>query len=71
LKTINPRYAERVPLDNASLLARRVYASDLDVFDRLYEKEGRDLKRAIGRIITLARSNPKDPFAALRAWVGS
>ena len=32
LKTISPRYAERVPLDNASLLARRVYASDLDVF---------------------------------------
>jgi predicted aminopeptidase len=71
LKTINPRYAERVPLDNASLLARRVYASDLDVFDRVYEKEGRDLKRAIGRIITLAKSNPKDPVAALRAWVGS
>src|SRR3954469_11631094 len=46
LKTINPRYAERVPLDNASLLARRVYASDLDVFDQVYEKEGRDLKRA-------------------------
>ena len=71
LKTINPRYAERVPLDNASLLARRVYASDLDVFDRVYEKEGRDLKRSIGRIITLAKSNPKDPFAALRGWVGS
>jgi len=51
LKTISPRYAERVPLDNASLLARRVYASDLDVFDRIYNKEGRDLKRTIGRVI--------------------
>jgi predicted aminopeptidase len=71
LKTINPRYAERVPLDNASLLARRVYASDLDVFDRLYEREGRDLKRTIGRIIGLAKSSPKEPFAALRKWVGS
>jgi predicted aminopeptidase len=70
LKTINPRFAERVPLDNASLLARRVYASDLDVFDRVYEKEGRDLKRSIGRIIGLAKSNPKNPFAALRSWVG-
>ena len=71
LKTINPRYAERVPLDNASLLARRVYASDLDVFDRVFEKEGRDLKRTIGRIIGLAKANPKDPFVALRAWAGS
>lgn len=67
-RTINPRYAQRVPLDNASLLARRVYASDLDVFDRVYEKEGRDLKRTIGRIIGLAKSNPKAPFAALRGW---
>jgi predicted aminopeptidase len=70
LKTISPRYAERVPLDNASLLARRVYASDLDVFDRIYEKEGRDLKRTIGRIIGLAKSDPKAPFSALRKWVG-
>jgi predicted aminopeptidase len=70
LKTINPRFAQRVPLDNASLLARRVYASDLDVFDRVYEREGRDLKRTIGRVIGLAKSNPKNPFAALRAWVG-
>ena len=70
LKTINPRYAERVPLDNASLLARRVYASDLDVFDQVYEKEGRDLKRTIGRVIALAKANPKAPFAALRIWLG-
>jgi predicted aminopeptidase len=70
LKTISPRYAERVSLDNASLLARRVYASDLDVFDRVYEREGRDLKRTIGRIISLAKSNPKQPFAALLQWAG-
>jgi len=71
LKTISPRYAERVPLDNASLLARRVYASDLDVFDRVYDKEGRDLKRTIGRIISLAKSNQKQPIVALRQWVGA
>ena len=71
LKTINPLYAQRVQLNNAALLARRVYASDLDVFDLIYEKEGKDLKRAIGRIIGLAKSNPKSPFTALRKWVGS
>jgi hypothetical protein len=47
-----------------------VYASDLDVFDLIYEKEGRDLKRTIGRVIGLAKANPKAPFAALRKWVG-
>jgi predicted aminopeptidase len=71
LKTISPRYAERVPLDNASLLARRVYASDLDVFDQIYVREGRDMKRTIGRMIALAKSNPKDPASALRRWVGA
>jgi predicted aminopeptidase len=70
LKTINPLYAQRVQLNNAALLARRVYASDLDVFDLVYQKEGLDLKRTIGRIIGLAKSHPKAPFAALRAWVG-
>ena len=70
LRTINPRYAQRVPLDNASLLARKVYASDLDVFDRIYEREGRNLRRTIGRVIALARSEPASPFGALRKWVG-
>src|SRR5882757_3345088 len=69
LKTINTLYAERVQLNNAALLARRVYATDLDVFDRIYEKEGRDLRRSIGRVIALAKANPKDPFAGLRRWV--
>jgi predicted aminopeptidase len=70
LKTINPRFAQRVPLDNASLLARRVYASDLDVFDRVYEREGRDLRRTIGRIIALAKASPTKPFDALNDWLG-
>jgi len=69
LKTISPLYADRVQLNNAALLARRVYATDLDVFDRVYEKEGRDLKRTIGRIIGLAKAQPKAPFSALENWV--
>jgi predicted aminopeptidase len=70
-RTINPRYAERVPLDNASLLARRVYASDLDLFDQVYEREGRDLKRTIGRVIALAKSKPNAPFAGIADWLAA
>ncbi|HEX6628334.1 MAG TPA: aminopeptidase [Gemmatimonadaceae bacterium] len=69
-KTINPLYAQRVTLNNAALLARRVYATDLDVFDRVYEREGRDLRRTIGRVISLAKSDPAHPFDALRKWAG-
>ena len=70
LKTISPFYVQRVPLDNASLLARRVYAKDLDLFDQVYAREGNNLRRTIGRVIALARSDRKDPYAALRRWLG-
>jgi len=70
-KTINPLYAERVQLNNAALLARRVYATDLDLFDRIYERENRDLRRTIGRIITLAKREPGPPFSELRRWLGA
>jgi predicted aminopeptidase len=70
LATVSPRYAERVPLDNASLLARRVYARNLDLFDAVYERQGKNLRHTIGRIIALAKSSPKDPYGALRQWLG-
>jgi hypothetical protein len=70
LRTMPPRYAERVTLDNAALLARRVYMTDLELFDRVYQREGANLPRTIDRIIALARKAKGDPFAALQAWVG-
>ena len=71
LHTVSPFYVQRVPLDNASLLARRVYAQDLELFDEIYVREGKNLRRAIARIISLARANKKDPYAALREWLGT
>src|SRR6185503_15829524 len=71
LQTVSPWYAERVPLDNASLLARRVYARNLELFDAVYAREGTNLKRAIGRVIGLAKASPKDPYDALRRWLAA
>jgi predicted aminopeptidase len=71
LRTVGPRALERVRLDNAALLARRVYLTDLDLFDTVFEREDRDLRRTLTRIIGLARSRPKDPYGALRAWLAS
>jgi predicted aminopeptidase len=67
---VSPFYVQRVPLDNASLLARRVYAQDLDLFDQIYRRERRNLKSTIARVIALARSSPKEPYGALREWLG-
>ena len=69
LERVDARVLPRVQLDNAALLARRIYLTELDVFDRVYEAEGRDLKRAIARVMTLARRREDDPYAELRAWV--
>jgi predicted aminopeptidase len=49
--TIDPRYAALVRLDNASLFARMIYATGLPAFERVYESEGRDIRRTLERII--------------------
>jgi predicted aminopeptidase len=51
LTTYPAGYASRVRLDNAALLARRVYMTGLGDFDAAWEREGRDLKRAVERVI--------------------
>lgn len=69
LRTVAPHYLERVRLDNAALLARRIYLTDLDLFDSVYVREGRDTRLATHRIIELAKSDSKRPYDALRRWV--
>lgn len=69
LHTIGPRVLERMRLDNAALMARRIYLTDLDLFDAVWLREGQDLRKTIARVIALAKSKPKEPFGALRDWV--
>jgi predicted aminopeptidase len=66
LRTVSAAYADRVPLNNAFLLAQLVYGSELELFDRLWRSEGHDLRRSIRVLIEIARSRPEDPFGALR-----
>jgi hypothetical protein len=60
-----------VRIDNAALMARRIYLTDLDLFDDVYDRQRRDLSRTVKLIITLAKSKPKAPYEALRTWVDS
>ena len=71
LRTVPPRFGERVILDNAALMARRVYLTDIDLFDRVHRRERFDLTRTIRRVIDLAKSAKRDPFGAVQSWVGS
>jgi predicted aminopeptidase len=69
LRTVAPRYVERVRLDNAALMARRIYLTDVGLFDSVWVREGRDTRRATHRIIELAKSGGKRPYDALRRWL--
>jgi predicted aminopeptidase len=69
LKTISPRALERMRIDNAALLAHRIYLTDVDLFDAVWNREAGDLRRAFSRIVKLARSRPKSPFTAVREWL--
>jgi predicted aminopeptidase len=67
----DPKRPITLHLDNAALMSRRMYRTGLDDFDAIYEREGERLPAAVTRIITLAKSRPKDPYAAMRAYVAS
>lgn len=69
LSTYPENYPDYVRLDNAALLARRVYSMQLGLFDEVWEAEGRDLNRAIRRLVQLAKQGGKDPFTEVRNWV--
>lgn len=69
LHQYGPRWAEQVRLDNAVLMARRVYATGLDEFEAVYQQEGRSVTDAVARLIELAKASPADPAAAVNAWL--
>ncbi|MGH7483643.1 MAG: aminopeptidase [Longimicrobiales bacterium] len=59
------------PLNNATLIARRLYYHRLDRFETVYRASGRDLPLAIRRIVDAARQSPGDPYAALARLAAS
>jgi predicted aminopeptidase len=68
IKTFSVAYLARVRLDNAALLAYRVYYTDLPVFDSIYARCRGDLGLTVRQIIAIAKGSPRDPFAGMRAW---
>lgn len=60
----------QVQFNNALVMARRVYRTDLWLFDAVLAREGGDLRRTIERVgeIVAARGE-QEPYDALRLWV--
>lgn len=63
-------YLARVRIDNAALLARRVYFTGLDQFDAVYARCDGDLRRSVATIIEIARTDRADPYGGVRGWLG-
>lgn len=66
LRTISLRALERTRFDNAMLMSRRVYLTDLDAFDAVLARNSGDLRRTIRDIITAAKSDKDNPFDAVK-----
>lgn len=60
-----PEWFRTVQLDNAALLARRVYARRLDLFDSVWVRHGRDVRATIGAVRD-AVLGAGEPFDAIR-----
>ena len=67
LRTMKIGNVQRIRIDNAVLMARRVYLTDLDAFDAVLAQRGGDLRGTIAAIIAAAKTDRKHPFDAVRA----
>ena len=71
LKTISIRSVERVRLDNAVLMSRRVYLTDLDAFDAVLTRNRGDLRATVAEIIAAAKADDeKRPFDVVKRMAG-
>lgn len=52
----------RAPLNNATLIARRLYFDRLDLFETAFERLGQDLRHVVHTIIAEAEAAAGDPF---------
>jgi len=59
----------REPLNNATLIARRIYYDRLHLFEEVYQSREGDFLRAVNDIVAAARAGRDDPYAAVQALV--
>ena len=59
----------REPLNNATLMSRRLYYQRLDLFESLFQRYGGNLRATIEAVLAAVRDAP-DPYAAVEALLG-
>ena len=71
LRTTALRGFATEPLNNATLIATRLYYDRLDLFEAAFHRNGQDLKRTIRWIDEVVTETGGDPFAALSSALQS
>lgn len=69
MRTVPRSALQRITLDNAALMARRIYLTDLWLFDEVHRRSGGELRNTI-RVVSRVVKGSTDPYAALRRWAG-
>ncbi len=70
LRTMDSTSIARVRLNTASVMARRIYLTDLSLFEREHQRSGGVIRATIAELLALARSEPKAPYTAVRRSLG-
>jgi predicted aminopeptidase len=58
-----------VELNNATVASRLVYFHDLTLYEKVYEKNGSDLKKTVAFIKNVVDTQPGDPEKNLKKWL--
>lgn len=67
LEVLSFRSFSEGPINNAFLIARRIYYQDLDLFESVFQAYGGELREVLPVISEAARDMPDDPYAGVRA----
>ena len=70
LKTMDSTAIARVRLNTAAVLARRIYLTDLELFERVLQRQHGDVRATITQLLALARLEPRKPYASVRKYLG-
>jgi len=71
LETYDWRWFAQAPLNNAVVIAQRLYRMDLNLFDEIYLQNGADIAETIRAIQIRVYTQPdRDPYRALYSRPG-
>ncbi len=70
LVTMDSTAIARVRLNTAAILARRIYLTDLELFERVLRQSNGDVRAATAKLLDLARQSPDAPYASVRKFLG-